>query len=333
MKSIAIKALDKGLVGYQEDDLPEPGAREIQVRAYASVISPGTERAFILNLENTDPNYPQWLGYSCAGIIEKVGTEVKEFVEGDRVACIMHHKSLGNINADNAVKIPDGLSFKEAAFIRLGVICMQGLRKADIELGEKVLVFGLGLIGQIVLQLAGNSGAIQVLGIDRVASKLKLASICGADGVLNSLDDCWMEKLRLMTDGEGPHAVIECTGFPQPVTWALQAARKFGRVVLLGSTRGDVSINFYKDAHKKGLKIIGAHISANPVFESHRNYWTFKDNACCFLQLLKHKKINIGPLITQEIVWDRALEAYEKLLSWESDMLAAVILWKRENEQ
>jgi len=327
MKSVAIIALEKGRVGFQEQEIPDPGSNEIQVRACASVISPGTERAFILNLENTDPEYPQNLGYSCAGVVEKVGAEVKGFAEGDRVACIMFHKSIANISAEKAVIIPEDISFRDAAFIRLGVICMQGIRKAGIELGEGVMVLGLGLIGQIVLQLACNSGALEVIGVDRIESKLEMASGCGADIVLNSSDRDWMQTLKSKTGGEGPDVVIESTGFPQPISWSFQSVRRFGRVVLLGSTRGDTTVNFYRDVHKKGIKVIGAHISANPVYESYPNYWTFKDNGNCFLQLLKHKKINMEPLITEEVKWDKALNAYEKLLAWDNSALATVILW------
>ncbi|TVY07995.1 zinc-dependent alcohol dehydrogenase [Paenibacillus cremeus] len=328
MKSVAIMALEKGRVGYQEQEVSDPGAKEIQVRACASVISPGTERAFILNLENTDSHYPQHLGYSCAGVVEKVGAEVTDFAVGDRVACIMFHKSIANVNAVRAVHIPDGVSFEDAAFIRLGVIAMQAVRKANIELGETAMVLGLGLIGQIAMQLVRNSGAIQAFGVDRVESKLQMASRLNNEPVINSAEENWIEQLKEQTGGAGPHVVIESTGFPEPISLALQCVRRYGRVVLLGSTRGDSSINFYRDVHKKGVHIIGAHISTNPEFESHPGYWTFRDNGNCFLQLLKLGKVDMQSLVTNQVKWDQAVPAYDKVLSWDSGVLANLIIWE-----
>lgn len=328
MKSTAIVALEKGRVGYLEQDISEPGAKEIRVRACASVISPGTERAFILGLENTHSNYPQNLGYSCAGVVEQVGAEVEEFAVGDRVACIMLHKSIANVRVERAVRIPDDVSFEDAAFIRLGVIAMQAVRKAKIELGETAMVLGLGLIGQIALQLVRNSGAIQAIGVDRVASKLELASRINNDTVIDSSREAWIQELQARTGGDGPQVVIESTGFPEPIAAAFQAVRRFGRVVLLGSTRGDSSINFYRDVHKKGIHIIGAHISANPEMESHPGYWTFRDNGNCFLQMLRLNKVDMQSLVTMRVKWDQALSAYDKVLSWDSGVLANLILWE-----
>jgi NADPH:quinone reductase-like Zn-dependent oxidoreductase len=138
-----------------------------------SVISPGTERAFILNLDNANTVYPYQLGYSAAGIVEKAGKNVSRFKVGDRVASYgLKHRTVGNIIQDRVTHIPDGVSFEDAAFIALGVISLQGIRKARIELGESVMVLGLGPIGQLALQYASISGALPAIGVDRRRSVL-----------------------------------------------------------------------------------------------------------------------------------------------------------------
>ncbi|HHV95658.1 MAG TPA: zinc-binding alcohol dehydrogenase [Clostridiaceae bacterium] len=287
-----IIAVEKGKMALEEGVIADPSDNEVQVRAISSVISPGTERAFILALENTKSTFPQSVGYSCSGIVEKVGNSVTEFKVGDYVAGIMHHQSIGNIPVENVVKIPDGVSFDEAAFVRIGVIAMQAVRKAKIELCEGVLVIGMGLIGQTAMQLAKVNGAYPLICADKVESKLKLAKENGADVVVNTENENWIDEVMEATEGKGPQVVIESTGFPLPIVSAFQAARRFGRVILLGSTRGDTTVNFYRDVHKKALTIIGAHISSNPEFESYPNHWTFKDNAKAFLSLIKNRRIN-----------------------------------------
>src|SRR5699024_8753832 len=98
--------------------------------------SPGTERAFISGMVNTSGIFPQNLGYSCAGVVTQVGEQVQGFRPGDRVAGIMFHQSLSNCAQEKLVHVPDGVCMRDASFVRIGVISMQGVRKARIELGE-----------------------------------------------------------------------------------------------------------------------------------------------------------------------------------------------------
>ena len=117
------------------------------------------------------------------------------------------HRSIGNIAEEWAVRIPDEVTFEQAAFMPLGEIALQGVRKARIELGEKVAVLGLGLIGQLALQFASLSGASPAVGIDRVEKRMNIALDCGAEQVINSGSDDWLEAL-----GSKPPVVIESTG-------------------------------------------------------------------------------------------------------------------------
>jgi 2-desacetyl-2-hydroxyethyl bacteriochlorophyllide A dehydrogenase len=329
MNSRKIFIPEKGRVEFLKCNVAEPRPGEVQVDVYASLISPGTERAFILNLENTTGVYPiNGMGYCTAGIVTAVGEGVKDFKPGDRVAAQLGHCSLGNIDRNSVNHIPDNISFEEGAFTPLAVIAIQAVRKARIELGENVMVFGAGIVGQLAMQTALISGANRVIIADRVKKRLNLALANRADGALDTGDPEWISKLSDLTGGRMPEVVIESTGFPDPIRTSCEICRNFGRVIILGSTRGDTSINFYKDVHKKALHIIGAHISSNPEVDSYPGYWNYKDNARTFLQAVSSGKMDVKSLITETVEADKALEAYDRMLGWNTDMVATIIKWK-----
>jgi L-iditol 2-dehydrogenase len=99
MNSVAVVCVNKGEVKLHQVNTEDPGDHEIQIRVHASIISQGTERAFILNLDNTTGEYPHFPGYSIAGVVEKAGKSITRFRVGDRVAFNgMSHRSLGNID-------------------------------------------------------------------------------------------------------------------------------------------------------------------------------------------------------------------------------------------
>ena len=137
MNKLRLTSMEDGKVFLLQEPLEDPSATQVQVEVYASVVSPGTERAFIKSLENTDRCYPRVLGYSAAGVVVKVGAQVSGFKPGDRVAGVMPHTNIANVEQRNLVHIPDGVTFEQACFVRMGVISMQAVRKARIELGER----------------------------------------------------------------------------------------------------------------------------------------------------------------------------------------------------
>lgn len=328
MRKERLTSMEDGIVFLKEEMLEEPSETQVQVEVHFSVVSPGTERAFIKTLENTDHNYPRVLGYSASGVVLKTGSKVKDFKPGDRVAGVMPHATVHNAESRNLVHIPKGVSFEQAAFVRIGVIAMQGVRKARLELGEGVLVLGLGLIGQTALQLAKANGAVPAVGIDIVKSKRELAKSLGCSYVFDAGEENLEEMLRSISGGKLPQVVIESTGFPGPIGQALALAGNYGRVIILGSTRGSSEINFYRDVHKKGLQIIGAHISCNPAEVSYPGYWTFRDNADCFLRLIAEKRVRVEELVSQKEHYQNYETVYENVLNSRQDYITSLIRWK-----
>jgi len=151
------------------------------------------------------------LGYSLSGVILALGNTIKDFKVGDRVACggsgIANHAEYVDVPTNLMVKVPDGLELREASTVALGSIAMQGVRRANITVGEYVVIFGLGAIGQIALQIAKNAGA-RVIGIDLDERRLKVAEENGADLVLNSKDSDIVKEGIHFCDGYGADKVV-----------------------------------------------------------------------------------------------------------------------------
>lgn len=315
-----------GQVELQWMDPPVPLTGQVLLRALNTLISPGTERAFFLNLDNTDPEFPFCPGYSFVGEVIAVGDEVA-LKSGDRVVCRAAHQSHALVDAGACLSVPAQVADEEAAFFALLAIAMQGVRKARIELGESVAVLGAGVVGILAMRLAQLSGAVPVVGIDLDERRLELAKRVGADETLIGGDGA-PDKLRALLGAAGADVVIELTGAPAAVVTAFQLAAPRGRVVLAGSTRGlSNEVNFYRDVHKKGLQVIGAHESTRAQRESSPGYWTpMREYALC-LELMARDRVRTAPLISQRYNWREFPAAYAQLANWDKEAMGMIIEW------
>ena len=327
MRGYRVIVTAPGQVELQWIDPPQPGEGQALLRALSTLISPGTERAFFLNLANTDPDFPFSPGYSFVGEVIAVGDNVAALKTGDRVVCRAAHQSHVLVEARDCVKAPAQLADEEAAFFALLAIAMQGVRKARIELGESVAVLGAGIVGILAMRLTRLSGGVPVVGVDLDRQRLDLAQRVAADDVLVR-DASLPDRLRALLGADGADVVIELTGAPAAVVTAFQLAAPRGRVVLAGSTRGiSGDVNFYRDVHKKGLLVIGAHESTRPLHEDSPGYWTPRREYALCLDLMARGRVQIAPLITHRYNWRDFPAAYAKLANWDKSALGMIIEW------
>ncbi len=316
-----------GQVELEQFTPPAPANGQVLLRALITLISPGTERAFFLNLDNTNPSYPLYPGYSFVGEVMACGDGVDALQVGDRVVCPAAHASLAVVDACVCLPAPADLSDEEAAFFNLLAIAMQGVRKARIELGESVAVLGAGVIGMLAMRLAQLSGGLPVIGIDLDEKRLDLEKRIGVDEVILSSDQI-VGKLRETLNADGANVVIEATGAPPLVATAFQLAAVKGRVVLVGSTRGDTDgVNFYRDVHRKGLHVIGAHEITRPLYEDSPGYWTkIREHKVC-IELLARQRVDVASLITHRYNWRDFSKAYTHLKNWDKEAMGMLIKW------
>lgn len=315
-------------VAVEEWEVPQVNANEVLVKTHFTLISPGTERAWLLHLPNTPATFPQYPGYSAVGQVAEVGEQVRQFNIGDRVVWAGKHAAHAVVAESALLPVPPKLADEEAVFFRLIAIALQGVRKAAIELGESVVVLGAGLIGLLALQLAQRSGGFPVIAVDLSDLRLEFARRVGADGVLRGDADDLVERVHALTDG-GAHVVLEATGNPNAIPLAFQLARRRGRVVLLGSPRGETpTVNFYTDVHRKGLVVIGAHDSVRPKAESSHGFWTARDDETLALKLLAARRLQVAPLITHRVRGTEAPTAYALLMQNDMAALGILLDWR-----
>lgn len=327
MKCKGIVALKQNYVDLVDVDVKDPSPDEVQIKMACTLISPGTERAWVSGLMNSTPSYPYVPGYCCSGWISKTGGNVKNFGIGDRVACYavdVGHREIGNVPAYRVVKVPNNVSFQHAAFTSLGQTALQGVRKCKIELGEPAASIGLGIVGLLAMQFARLNGAYPVMGIDRVVNRLEIASRCNADIVIDNRD----EAASLAKMPSLPSIVFDNTGIPSVMNYACKISADYGRVCILGCPRGTVDFNFYSLVQKKSLQIIGAHaVDSIPIESSYPNYWTFSDDALCFLNFVNQGRIELDPLISDQVNAIDALGAYRRVMTSRSSTLGVLINW------
>lgn len=179
-------------------------------------------------------------GYSCSGIIIQVGEGITEFHPGDRVACagagIANHAEIILVPHNLAVRVPDEVSLSDAATVTLGAIAMQGVRRSDPKLGETAAVIGLGLLGQLTVQLLKAAGC-RVIGLDLDTRRVSLARQLGADTALSTKEIDLINEIRHLTSDHGVDISIITASSNSDVIvqQAMEITRKKGRVVVVGA--------------------------------------------------------------------------------------------------
>ncbi len=250
------------------------------------------------------------LGYSASGVV--IESDCDEFAPGDHVACAgsgyANHAEIITVPKNLAAKVPSGVSPKDAAYTTVGAIAMQGVRQSDNRLGETVAVIGLGLIGQLTVQILKAAGC-KVIGMDINKSLFKLAIGLGCDSVYNSSAE-YIENVLSATSGLGCDSVIitASTGSSQPLDLAMKIVRKKGKVVIVGSVGMNLARSpFYKK--EVDLRIscsYGTGRYDSDYEEKGHDYppayvrWTEQRNMQAFLELAESGKLKTD-IITSHV--------------------------------
>ena len=364
MPRVVLQDLARGDTWLEQVARPSIGPAEVLVATGASVVSPGTERmladfgrASLLGKARSQPHrvaevldkartdgigptvsavrsqlaQPIALGYSSAGTVVEVGTDVHDISVGDRVAAAGPHAELAAVPANLAVVLPDHLETHHAAFAAIGSIAIQGLRLAEPTVGERFVVSGLGLVGLLAVQLLTAQGC-QVLGIDPNPDRRARAERFGVRAV-----DPDHDVVGISNDfsrGDGVDGVLICasTSSSEPVHQAARMCRRRGRIVLVGVTGLELQRN---DFYEKELTF---QVSASygpgrydPAYEDQGvDYpighvrWTAGRNLEAVVDLLASGRLDVEPLVTHEHSFDDAPAAYDRLVS-DPDALGIVL--------
>ena len=280
------------------------------------------------------------LGYSGAGIVVDKHRSVRDFDIGDRVAYGGEgtgHSETILVGANLVVKVPEGVPFELACFATLGSIALNAVRIAKISLGEKVAVIGLGLVGQLVAQLAHLQGGF-VIATDLRPDRVELAGRLGGDAALPGGSQ-FREQLLALTNGLGVDCVIIAAAAKSaaPAQLAVEICRDRGRIVDVGAV--ELTFPWY-EMYRKEIQLLMARAygpgSYDPQYEQHgQDYplayvrWTENRNMEEFLRLVSAGRVQIKPLITHEFPLDDAPKAYETIIDPASNSLAVLLRYPR----
>ncbi|SDW17076.1 zinc-binding alcohol dehydrogenase [Paenibacillus sp. CF384] len=316
---------------YEEEELDLAAVDEDQVvvKTTYSLISPGTELALytgthidIDNPRNRFAKFPFYPGYAAVGEVVVAGSR-SGFEVGDHVFTAGHHASYGVFGAtdEEIVKLSDGVDLKLALFARIAEISMTSVLQSRIREGDYVAVLGMGLVGNLAAQLYAGHGAIPI-GVDVVAERLELARRTNVQHVVQSGPDL-REAIHQFTGGKDPDIVVEATGVPALVNSALELCRVHGQVILLGSTRGLVTMNVYDHIHRKGVSLIGAHASIKDIDGLPSSGALYRE----MLQLIETGDLIVEPFITHQLPSSQAKQGYELLLNSKDQALGVLLDW------
>lgn len=352
-----LQSLKTGITEVAE--VPAPAVRRgyVLIRSASTLVSAGTERmlvefgkASLLDKARQQPDkvklvidkartdgiiptvqsvrnkldQPLALGYCNAGVVIETGAETPGFAVGDRVVSNGKHAELVAVPSNLCARIPDGLSFEEAAFTVVGAIALQGIRLAAPTLGECVVVTGLGLIGLMTVQLLRAHGC-RVLGIDFDENRLKLAREMGADVVDLSGDESPINAAAMFSRSRGVDAVIitASTTSSEPVHEAAMMCRKRGRIVLIGVTGLELSrADFYEKELSFQVSCSYGPGRYDPAYEEKgHDYpvgfvrWTEQRNFEAVLDMMADGRLNVKPLISHRFSIECADQAYDLVTS------------------
>lgn len=302
------------------EDAPVPGPAQVSVRTEYSAVSPGTERlvyhgnvpddlqadSAIEALEDKDLSYPLSYGYACVGEVDEVGAEVKDFWMGTRVFAFQPHVSRFVASPDSLIRLPDALESTEAVLIPSMETAVTLIMDGRPVIGERVYVFGQGIIGLLTARLLAEHPVSELLAVEPLASRRSLAESFGLE-VVGSAED--LEGHQSRNDSRAD-LVYELTGRPSALNDAIGNTTFDGRIVV-GSWYGTktTSLDLGRHFHRSRMEIISSQVST--IDPSYRGRWTKGRRMSVVLDLLA--ELHPGELISNQFEVEQAPTVYEKL--------------------
>jgi len=308
-------------VAVEDRPVPEPAAGELLIRTHCSLVSTGTE----LSLLEGDTvcgetwremrDYPFLPGYDNVGTVVAVGDAVDPAWIGKRVASWGTHGAYVTMDTAHCWPVLRDVSDEEATFLMLSHVALNGLRRSRLVFGEAAVVFGLGIIGQLTVQLCRLAGARPVIGVDTSKRRVdQLAEIPGVVGILAGQEDT-AEAIATMTGGRMADVVFELTGNAEIIPEELKLLREQGRFVLVSSPRSATHLDLHDLCNRPSLTIIGAHNWSHPEHATADNPWTMARHSQLFFDLVADGDLDVGSLISHRVGIEDAPDLYSRLMS------------------
>ena len=324
-----------------DDGTPGPG--QVRVQTLLSGVSAGTEltqyrgsnpylqrawdRDQRLFLDGAPPtSYPlETWGYQEVGRVDAVGPGVDDVVAGALVWGAWHHRSSTIVDAAWAGEhlLPTAMPPLRGVFVRIAAIALNAVLDADIQLGDRVAVYGLGVPGQLAAQMARLSGA-RVIAVDRVAQRLACAAELGAQHCIDAGSADAAREIRALTGGRGADVAIELTGSYAGLHDAVRATAYNSRVVCSGFLQGEgVGLRLGEEFHHNRIAVVCSQISGVRGDLAHR--WSPQRLEDTVLELIAAGELAVDPLVSHVLPVARAADAFALLDAGDPQVLQVVL--------
>jgi 2-desacetyl-2-hydroxyethyl bacteriochlorophyllide A dehydrogenase len=311
---------------YAPVELPEPGPRDLVVRAEYSGVSMGTEIWYYSGRRTGDIRFPAVPGYQTVGIVQSAGAEAQGFAPGDRVFVSKGRISekhprnwfgahMRTLVADyeTAIKIEDGIDPREAVFSGMPAVSMRGFGYLKTAPGDKVVVIGQGMIGQMSAQLSKIHG-LHVMATDRYSMRVETSARYSSHQAVAADEVDLVQWVKEQTDGAGADIVIDTTGVPSIFKQCVDLVRHRGQIVMQGWYPEPISVDFHL-----------THLKEPTVYFPCGFY---KEAQLQALSWLKTGELKIEPLITHVFHPKDCQEAYQLMLHRPADTLNVLFDWE-----
>ena len=346
-----------GQLQVEHMEVPTPGPDQILVRIQTTQVSAGSEINGVRQRRLASPAEqsgfaPAGLGYTAIGTVDAVGNQISEFAVGDRVLCSGNHGTHWLVTPAKALKqtaisqefqiekLPEGISDTEACFSVMGDIALHGVRIAQLQIGESVAVHGLGVIGQLVVQLCRLSGAHPIIGVDLVEERLALARELGAshtihageEDVVAAIRGCtelpwrWRGALPGMEQGSGAAVQLHTTSYVGNYPTMIKAAADRGRIILVGATSGSVPIES-NELFRREITLRGSYQTG--MYDSHPYWpWTRVRNRVTILELIARGELIVKPLVSHVVPYAEAPALYDQMVQGGEGWMSIFFDWR-----
>ncbi len=310
-----------GNIVMEQVPIPDLGPKEVLVRVHRSLISRGSElwRRYVM----PGPVDPRSMGYSTAGVVEKVGSEVTRFAPGDRVSCTAPHAEYAVGDASAAAKrrvvhLPDDVPFVDGTFQPLITSSIGWTATAGIQPQHTVIILGLGLVGNLVMQAATRFMPALLCSIDMLPIRRRLAEERNMGTIIDGAARDPVESVLELTGGNGADIVIDCVGGRAGIKSFAQAQDMMaagGLLQIIGLYHdGPLPLDAAKMQRKR---LIGGYLMETDV----------DANARAAMEALSNGLIQAAPLVTHRFPGNQAKQAFDLLYEHPEDAMGVIMEW------
>lgn len=335
MHSWNIVFTEKGKVEVISEPVEPLANDEVLCKADKSLISIGTELTCLSSEFDPDTNWYSWVkypfrpGYSMSAIVMEVGPDVSCLKPGDRVFSGCSHMEYFKAKPSQLTRIPDGVTSEEATWISLSRVAQNGVRKAQIQMGDTVGVVGLGPVGQLTIQYIKNCGATRIIGIDPIEERGSFALKSGATDVLSVKADQAYSQIEDYTKGLMLDVIFDTTGHPTVLSSCCKLVRRYGKVILVGDTPQPSKQYLGPGVVSNYISILGAHGGMVAPEPNYFYPWTLEKTTEITLDYIINGKMTCKHLITHRYSPREAPSIYRKILHDRSYAMGIIFDWCR----